>query len=413
MPAILIINIQQLVNTRSVNKLLRGKELAELPFIENAYLLVEDEHIADYGSMHALDGKIKPSTIIDATGRIVLPAWCDSHTHIVFGGSRENEFIDKINGLSYAEIAAKGGGILNSAAKLAQTSEDELFNQAWKRLEEVSKLGTGAIEIKSGYGLTVEAEIKMLRVIKHLKEKSNLSIKSTFLGAHSYPQQFKENHQGYISLIVDEMLPVIAKEKLADYIDVFCETGFFSTEETELICRAGMANGLKPKIHANQLGLSGGTQVGVKLGAVSVDHLEVMDEDAINALKNSNTIGTLLPGAAFFLRMPFQPAREIIDAGCAIALASDYNPGSSPSGNMNLVVAMSCIQMKMLPGEAIQAATLQGAYAMELENEVGSITLGKYANIILTKPVPSLAYLPYSFGSNLIEKVMIRGEWIF
>ena len=412
MPAILIINIQQLVNTRSVNKLLRGKELAELPFIENAYLLVEDEHIADYGSMHALNGKIKPSTIIDATGRIVLPAWCDSHTHIVFGGSRENEFIDKINGLSYAEIAAKGGGILNSAAKLAQTSEDELFNQAWKRLEEVSKLGTGAIEIKSGYGLTVESEIKMLRVIKSLQQKSGLSIKSTFLGAHTFPQQFKENHEGYIRLIIDEMLPVISKDKLADYIDVFCETGFFSPEETEKICRAGMAYGLKPKIHANQLGLSGGTQTGVNLGAISVDHLEVMDAAAITSLKNSNTIGTLLPGAAFFLRMPFQPARDIIDAGCAVALASDYNPGSCPSGNMNLVIAMSCIQMKMLPEEAIQAATLQGAYAMELENEVGSITVGKYANIILTKPLPTLAYLPYSFGSNLIEKVMIRGEWV-
>jgi len=412
MSAILIINIQQLVNIRSENRLLRGKELAELPVIENAYLLIEDDQIAEYGPMNILEGKIKPTTVIDAAGRIVLPAWCDSHTHIVFAGSRESEFIDKIKGLSYADIAAKGGGILNSAAKLAQTSEDELFIQAWKRLEEVSKLGTGAIEIKSGYGLTVEAEIKMLRVIKRLQKKSGLSIKSTFLGAHSYPQLFKENHEGYIRLIIDEMLPVISNEKLADYIDVFCETGFFSPGETEVICRAGMAHGLKPKIHANQLGLSGGTQVGVKLDAVSVDHLEVMDTAAITSLKNSNTIGTVLPGAAFFLRMPFQPARDMIDAGCAVALASDYNPGSCPSGNMNLLLAMSCIQMKMLPEEAIQAATLQGAYAMELENEVGSITVGKYANIILTKPVPSLAYLPYSFGSNLVEKVMIRGEWV-
>ena len=412
MPATLITNIQQLVNTRSENKLLRGNELSILPTIKNAFLLIEDGHIAGYGSVPELEGKTKPENIIDASGRIVLPAWCDSHTHIVFAGSRENEFIDKIKGLSYAEIAARGGGILNSANKLQQSTEDELFNEAWKRLEEVSRLGTAAIEIKSGYGLTVEAEIKMLRVIKRLKEKSKLLIKSTFLGAHTYPQQFKDNHRGYIQMIIEEMLPLIAKEKLADYIDVFCEEGFFSIEETELICRAGMAQGLKPKIHANQLGLSGGTQVGVKLGAISVDHLEKMDDDAIQALRNSDTIGTLLPGAAFFLRMPFQPARELIDAGCAIALASDYNPGSSPSGNMNLVISMSCIQMKMLPEEAIQAATLQGAYAMELEKETGSITVGKKANIIVTRPIPSLAYLPYAFGSNLIDKVMIDGEWI-
>ncbi len=408
-----IINIKKLVNTRDENKLLRGKEMADLPCVEDAYLLIEDGIITDFGSMKEIPAEREKSAFsIDATGQFILPAWCDSHTHIVFAASREEEFIDKIKGLSYAEIAAKGGGILNSAHKLNAASEDELFNMAWKRLEEVSKLGTGAIEIKSGYGLTLDGELKMLRVIKKLKEKSKISIKSTFLGAHTYPLEYKENHRGYIDLIINEMLPVIANEKLADYIDVFCETGFFSPEETETICKAGMSYGLKPKIHANQLNLSGGTQVGVKLGAVSVDHLETMDDDAIKILANSNTIGTLLPSAAFFLRMPFQPARKLIDAGCAIAIATDYNPGSSPSGNMNLALAMSCIQMKMLPEEVINAATINGAYAMELQNELGSITVGKKANLILTKHIPSLAYFPYAFGSNLIDKVMIGGEWI-
>ena len=408
-----IINIKKLVNTRIENKLLRGKDLADLPCLNDAYLLIEDGIITNYGSMNELPAEFShSSSVIDASGQFVLPAWCDSHTHIVFATSREEEFVDKIKGLSYADIAAKGGGILNSARKLNAATEDELFNSAWERLEEISKLGTGAVEIKSGYGLSVEGELKMLRVIKKLKEKSKLSIKATFLGAHSFPVEYKENHKGYIDLIINEMLPVIAKENLADYIDVFCETGFFSPEETETICRAGMALGLKPKIHANQLNLSGGTQVGVRLGAVSVDHLETMDDEAIQALSNSNTIGTLLPTAAFFLRMPFQPARQLIDAGCAIALATDYNPGSSPSGNMNLVNAMSCIQMKMLPEEVINASTINGAYAMELENEVGSITVGKKANLILTKPIPSLAYMPYAFGSNLIDKVMIGGEWV-
>ena len=409
----LIKNIKQLVGVREETKLLRGKDLADLPCMHNSYLIIEDGIIADYGSMAQFpipNSKFQNS--IDATNQFILPAWCDSHTHLVFAASREDEFVDKLKGLSYAEIAARGGGILNSARKLNAMSEDELFNISWKRLEEVSKLGTGAIEIKSGYGLTVDGELKMLRVIKKLKEKSSISIKSTFLGAHTYPLEFKENHQGYIDLIINEMLPVIAKEKLADYIDVFCETGFFSPEETETICRAGMSHGLKPKIHANQLNLSGGVQVGVKLGAVSVDHLETMDDSTIKTLAASQTIGTLLPTAAFFLRMPFQPARKLIDAGCAIALASDYNPGSSPSGNMNLVIAMSCIQMKMLPEEVINAATINGAFAMELQNELGSITIGKKANLIFTKPIPSLAYLPYAFGNNLIDKVMIGGEII-
>lgn len=412
MSSVLITNIQQLVNVREQSELLRGKALAHLPCIDKAFLLIEDDEIAGYGPMDVLKNEGQPATRIDAGGQFVLPAWCDSHTHIVFAGSRESEFVDKIKGLSYAEIAARGGGILNSAHKLQETSEDELFRQAWKRLEEVSRQGTGAIEIKSGYGLTVESELKMLRVIRKLKERSPLTIKATFLGAHTYPPDYKDNHEGYIDLIIRKMLPVIAQEKLADYVDVFCETGFFSPEETERICRAGMGYGLKPKIHANQLNLSGGTQTGVKLGAVSVDHLETMDEDAIRTLANSKTIGTLLPSAAFFLRMPFQPARQLIDAGCAIALASDFNPGSSPSGNMNLVVSMSCIQMKMLPEEAINAATLNGAYAMELGDQLGSITRGKKASLVFTKPVPSLSYLPYAFGSPLIDKVMIGGEWI-
>jgi len=411
--ATLITNIKQLVNVREESKLLRGKELSVIPSIENAYLVIENGLIAEYGNMQNL--KLQTSNLkqtIDATGQFILPCWCDSHTHLVFAAGREEEFVDKIRGISYEEIAAKGGGILNSAKKLNEMKEDELFDLAWNRLNELIKLGTGAIEIKSGYGLSVDGELKMLKVIKRLKERSPIPIRSTFLGAHTFPLEFKENHQGYIDLIINEMLPVIAKEKLADYIDVFCETGFFSPEETETICKAGTSYGLKAKIHANQLNFSGGVETGIKLGAVSVDHLETVNGDIINKLAKSETIGTLLPTAAFFLRMPFQPARQMIDTGCAIALASDYNPGSSPSGNMNLVVAMSCIGMKMLPGEAINAATLNGAFAMELQNEVGSITIGKRANLIFTKPIPSIAYLPYSFGSNLIHKVMINGEII-
>ena len=413
----LITNIEQLVGVRDGNKPLRGAALAELPVIRNAYMVIEDDVIAEYGEMSSIQNlsrnmRDKIQNNINVQGQFILPAWCDSHTHLVFAASREEEFVDKIKGMSYAEISAKGGGILNSAGKLQSTSEDELFTLAWKRLEEISRLGTAAIEIKSGYGLTVEGELKILRVIKRLKEKSNLSIKASFLGAHAYPLQYKEDHQGYIDLIINEMLPVIAKEKLADYIDVFCEIGFFSPQETETICRAGMSYGLKPKIHANQLNLSGGVETGIKLSALSVDHLETMNEKTIQALSTSATIGTLLPTAAFFLRMPFQPARKLIDAGAAIAIASDFNPGSSPSGNMNLVIAMSCIQMKMLPEEAINAATFNGACAIELQSETGSIAVGKKANLILTKPIPSLAYLPYSFGSDLIDKVMIKGEFI-
>ena len=416
----IIINIQQLVNVRAESSLLHGNQLANLPCIEHAFLLIEDGIIIDYGPMYELELKIPqlPKIIIDAKGSFILPAWCDSHSHIVFAASRETEFIDKIKGESYAAIAAKGGGILNSAQKLNDSGEDELFNTAWKRLEEISKSGTGAIEIKSGYGLTVEGELKMLRVIKKLKEKSKISIKATFLGAHSYPIHFKQDHKRYIEILINDMLPVIAKEKLADYIDVFCETGFFSPEEMDIICRAGFSYGLKPKLHVNQLNSIGGIEMGLKLNAVSLDHLETLTEEEINLLSNrcnlnlNKTICTLLPTAAFFLRMNYPPARKLIDAGCAIALASDYNPGSSPSGNISLVVAMACIQMKMLPEEAINAATLNGAYAMELGHELGSITIGKKANLIFTKPIPSLAYIPYSFGTNLIDKVMINGEFI-
>jgi imidazolonepropionase len=352
------------------------------------------------------------SEVVDLEGQMVLPCWCDSHTHLVFAASRENEFVDKINGKTYAEIAANGGGILNSAKTIEATSEDELFNIAWKRLEDLLYLGTGAIEIKSGYGLSVAAELKMLRVIKRLKEKSPIPIKATFLGAHTYPIAFKENHRGYIDMIVQEMLPQIARENLADYIDVFCEEGFFSKEETIEICTAGAKHGLKARIHANQLSLSGGVEAGVEVNAISVDHLETMDDTSVAVLKNSNTIGTLLPTAAFFLRMTMQPARKIIDAGCAVALASDFNPGSSPSGNMNFVVSLSCIQMKMLPAEAINAATINGAYAMGVEEQVGSIMIGKKANLIITKSIPSLAYLPYAFGENLVDKVIINGQFL-
>lgn len=413
MSATLITNIGLLVNTREENKLLGGQELANLPTIQNAFIIIEHQKIVAFGAMENLIHHTQTITdVIDATGQIVLPCWCDSHTHIVFAASRENEFVDKIKGKTYAEIAASGGGILNSAKKMAVATEEELFDSTWKRLQELIQLGTGAIEIKSGYGLSVDAEIKMLRVIKALKQKSPIPIKATFLGAHTYPLEFKENHQGYIDLIIEQMLPIIAKENLADYIDVFCEYGFFSKEETITICKAGLQFGLKPKIHANQLNLSGGVEAGVELNAISVDHLETMDDKTISLLANSNTIGTLLPTAAYFLRMPFQPARKLIDNGCAIALASDFNPGSSPSGNMNVVVSMSCVQMKMLPEEAINAATINGAFAMELENEVGSIMVGKRANLIFTKPIPSLAYMPYAFGSNLIDKVMINGTFI-
>ncbi|HZB14141.1 MAG TPA: imidazolonepropionase [Chryseolinea sp.] len=413
MRATLFKNIGQLVNVREKAELLRGKALAQLPIIKDAWLLVEGDRIIEYGHASSMPQSLSTTKdIVDLTGRMMLPAWCDSHTHLVFAASREDEFVDKIKGLTYTEIAAKGGGILNSAAKLKDVTEDQLFNMAWKRLEQISKMGTGAVEIKSGYGLSTDGELKMLRVIKRLKQKSSLLIKSTFLGAHTYPPQFKNDHQGYIRLLVEEMLPQIAREQLADYVDVFCEKDFFSPEETIQICEAARPYGLKAKLHANQLHCSGGVEAGVFLNALSVDHLESMDDKAIHSLGESATIGTMLPTAAFFLRMQYPPARKLIEAGAAVALASDFNPGSSPSGNMNLVVAMACIQMKMLPEEAVNAATINGAYAMELQNEVGSIQRGKKANLIITTPVESIAYLPYSFGENWIDRVMLNGEFV-
>ena len=409
----LLTNIKLLVNVREVNHLLRGKQLSELPGIENAYLIIEDDEIPAYGAMKDLPLSAAHFQFhFNLAGRFVLPSWCDSHTHLVFAGSREDEFIDKIKGLSYAAIAAKGGGILSSAKKINETSEDELFLQSYKRLQEVISFGTGAVEIKSGYGLCLESELKMLRVIKKLKERSKALIKSTFLGAHTFPTEYKNNRELYINSVINEMLPAVAKENLADYIDVFCEEGFFTTQETETICRAGMQYGLKPKIHANQLTASGAVQAGIRVDALSVDHLEMMDDNAIKALANSNTIGTLLPSAAFFLRMPYQPARKLIEANCAVALASDFNPGSSPSGNMNFVGALSCIQLRMLPEEVINAATINGAFAMEVQDKVGSIAIGKKANLIITKPMPSLNFLFYAFGSNNIEKIMLMGEWM-
>ena len=408
-------NISLLCGVHSPIHPLRNGDLAHLPFLENAWLMTEDSVITGFGKMDDNNCPVLKNNdplieVTDVAGSMVLPCWCDSHTHLVFAASRENEFVDKIRGLTYAQIAEKGGGILNSARKLNDTSEDELFASSWKRLQEVRSMGTGALEIKSGYGLTTESELKMLRVIRKLKEKSGMLIKSTFLGAHTYPEAFKNDHEAYIRILTEEMIPMIAAEKLADYIDVFCETGFFSKEETMRIGNAGLQYGLRPKIHANQLNLSGGVQAGVALNAISVDHLETMDDDAIDCLAGSSTIGTLLPTAAFFLRMPFQPARQLIDEGCAVALASDYNPGSSPSGNMNLVVSMACIGMRMMPEEAINAATINGAFAMDAASETGSIAIGKNASLVVSKAVPSLAYLPYAFGSNLISKVLINGD---
>jgi imidazolonepropionase len=405
----IITDIRYLVGVHQPAQPLRGEALAQLPILEHAYLAFEGDRIIDFGSMADLVRDVQ-SDYYSANGGSILPAWCDSHTHLVFAAPREQEFVAKIKGKSYAEIAAAGGGILNSAERLVDMPEETLYDLAYARLQECISMGTGAIEIKSGYGLTIEAELKILRVIKALKSAAPIPIKASFLGAHAYPAAFKNNQEGYLQLIIEQMIPAVAKAGLADYIDVFCEVGFFSPADMRRILEAGIAHDLKPKVHVNQLHSIGGLQEAISLHAVSVDHLETMLAADIEALSNSHTIGTLLPTAAYFLRMPFQPARQLIDANCAIALASDFNPGSSPSGNMNTVVSMSCIQMRMLPEEAIQAATIQGAFAMELEQEVGSIAVGKRANVILTKPISSLAYLPYSFGTSNIQAVFIAGK---
>ena len=408
----LITNIKGLVGVHPKEKLsLRGSEMANLPILENAWLLMEDGLIKDFGLMSDIPSSILhlPSSI-DASGKFVFPSYCDSHTHIVFAAPREEEFVMKIAGKTYEDIAAAGGGILNSARKLQLASEDELFESASLRLACMIEQGTGAVEIKSGYGLTLESELKMLRVIKRLKVSFPIPIKATLLAAHAYPAKFKDNHKGYIDLIINEMLPAVAEEKLADYIDVFCEKGFFSVTETDEILSAATKYGLKPKIHANQLSVSGGVQIGIKHNAVSVDHLEETDEEVLNSLSQSETIATLLPSCSFYLGIPFANASGLIKANVKVALATDFNPGSTPSGNMNFVVSLGCIKLKMLPEEAINAATLNGAAAMEISNEMGSIAIGKKANLFITKPMPSLAFLPYSFGQNQIEMVILNGE---
>ncbi|URM36546.1 imidazolonepropionase [Flavobacterium anhuiense] len=406
----LITNIQELLQVRetSIAKV-SGPEMANLPTIKNAFLVLKDNLIEDFGSMDNLP-KINADKTIDATGKVVLPSWCDSHTHIVYAGNREQEFVDRINGLSYEEIANRGGGILNSAKKLNETSEEEIYEQSKIRLEEVMHLGTGAVEIKSGYGLTVDGELKMLRVIKKLAKNYPIAIKATFLGAHAFPLHYKDDKAGYLDEIINEMLPEISKNKLADYVDVFCESGYFSVEETEKIMEAGLAFGLKPKIHVNQFNSIGGIQAGVKFNALSVDHLEIMNPEDIEALKGTETMPVALPSCSYFLSIPYTPAREMIKAGLPLALATDFNPGSTPSGNMNFVVATACIKMKMTPEEAINAATINGAYAMGLSETHGSITKGKKANLILTKPISSYYQIPYAFGSNLIESVFVEGK---
>jgi imidazolonepropionase len=410
--SILITNIKKLYQVRYEHEnygTVAGSEMAILPHLDNAWLLLEGERIAGFGPMDNLP-EIRTDETIDASGRLVLPAWCDSHTHLVFAASREEEFVDRINGLSYEAIAQRGGGILNSAAKLNTKDESELYDESLQRLLRVAATGTGAIEIKSGYGLCLEGELKMLRVIRKLKETTHFPIKASFLAAHAYPSAYKSNKTAYVRLIIDEMLPQVTGEGLADYMDVFCEKGFFEVAETEMLLEAGLKYGLKPKIHANQLHFSGGVQTGVKHGAISVDHLECVGDDEIETLKHSSTMPVLLPGAAFFLGMHYQPARKIIDADLPVCLATDYNPGSCPSGNVPLLLTIACTQLKITPEEAVNAVTVNGAAAMELQHSVGSIRKGNLANIIITKPMNNIAYIPYDFGNNPVEKIYINGK---
>jgi len=408
----LITNIKELVQVESLpKKMVCGNKMKILPTLKNAFLLIENDVIKDFGKMEDLP-KITVDKTINAEGKIVLPTWCDSHTHIVYAGNREQEFVDRINGLTYEEIATNGGGILNSAKILQNTTEAELYKQSAKRIEEVMRLGTGAVEIKSGYGLTKDAELKMLRVIKKLNENYPITIKSTFLGAHALPAEFKNNKNGYLDLVIHEILPLVAKENLADFIDIFCETGYFSVEDTERLLKAGAKYGLIPKIHVNQFNAIGGVQAGIKYKAISVDHLEEMRDIDIESLKDSKTMPVALPSCSYFLSIPYTPARKMIDAGLPLALATDYNPGSTPSGNMNFVVSTACIKMKMTPEEAINAATINGAYAMGLEKTHGSICIGKKANFIITKKIPSYGFIPYSFGNHQIDQVFIEGKKI-
>ncbi|OYU84512.1 MAG: imidazolonepropionase [Flavobacterium sp. BFFFF2] len=411
MARVLFTNIRELVQVREPHvPLLKGSEMAVLPIIKDAYLIIENESITDFGSMSELAEAIDCDEVHDLSGRLVLPSWCDSHTHLVYAGNRSGEFVDRIRGLSYEEIAAKGGGILNSADLLNRTSEDDLYHQSKLRLEELIRLGTGAIEIKSGYGLTVEGELKMLRVIQKLKTHYPVAIKATFLGAHAYPAIFKNNKEAYLDLVVDQMLPEIAAEGLADYVDAFLESGYFSVEDTERLMVAAKRVGLLAKIHVNQFTISGGIKTCVQHGAISVDHLEVLDDNDIAALQQGTTIPVALPGCSFFIQIPYTPGRKLIEAGLPLALASDYNPGTCPTGNMHFIVATACIQMKLTPEEAINAATLNGAYAMGLSNKYGSITKGKIANLIITKPLQSYHEIPYAFATNFIDEVYVNGE---
>ncbi|MBK7310856.1 MAG: imidazolonepropionase [Sphingobacteriaceae bacterium] len=412
MTKLLLKNIKTLVQVRkNAPAKLSGKEMSELPCIDNAWMACEDGVIVDFGSMDDFPGITdwKGLEVIDCSGKLVFPSYADSHTHIVYAGNREGEFADRIKGLSYEEIANKGGGILNSAELLNKTSEDELYVQSLQRFKEVIELGTGAIEIKSGYGLSVEGELKMLRVIKRLKDLNWIPVKATFLGAHAVPKQFKDNKQGYIDLIINQMLPAIAKEKLADFIDVFCEKGYFTAEETKLILEAGFKYGLVGKVHAEQMSHSSGIKTAVECKAISVDHLEFCNDADIEILKKSDTMPTILPGAAFFLNLPLPPARKMIDAGLPVAFASDYNPGSSPSGNLNFALSMACVQYRLTPEEAINSVTINSAYAMNLSDEVGSITVGKRANFFITKSINSYSFIPYSFANFLIESVYTNG----
>ena len=406
----LFINIKELIQVRELDVMkVSGKNMSILPIIKNAFLIIKDNVIVDFGSMNTLGIK-KSDKVVDLTGKLVLPTWCDSHTHLVFADTREEEFVNRIKGLTYQEIAEKGGGILNSSKKLQNKPEKELFEDAAKRLKELIKNGTGAIEIKSGYGLTLESELKILRVIKKLKENFSIPIKATFLGAHAIPNEYKEKRAEYIQLIIDKMIPEIAKEKLADYIDVFCEKGYFTTKETDQILKAGRKYGLIPKIHVNQFNSIGGIKVGVNNNALSVDHLEVLTDEDLNILSKSDTMPVALPSCSFFLGIPYTNARKLIDANIPMAVASDYNPGSSPSGNMNFVVSLACIKMRMTPEEAINAATINAAHALNLSDKIGSISKGKMANFIITKPIKSYSSIPYAFADNCIEKVYLAGK---
>ena len=407
----LITNIKSLVQVEdTAREAVCGKDMAEVKTIENAYLLIEDDKIADFGTMDTLSENA--DLTIDAKQRFVLPSFCDSHTHLVYAGSREIEYIDKIRGLSYEEIAKRGGGILNSAKRLQEASEDELFEDAMQRLEEIISYGTGAVEIKSGYGLTTEAELKMLRVIRRLKEASPLTIKANFLGAHGVPLEYRGRQGDFVNLVIDEMIPQVAKENLAEFIDVFCDTGFFTVEETARMLEAGTKHGLVPKIHANELDYSGGIEVGVKYGALSVDHLECVGEKEIATLKTSKTMPTILSGAAFFLNMPYSPARKMIEAGLPIAMASDFNPGSSPSGNMQMVLTFACVNYRLTPQEAINATTINSAYAMGISRTHGSIAKGKQANFYITKDIPTIEYIPYYYGTNKVERTFLNGKQV-